>query len=1136
MKKTLLIIQLVLAALIVDAQLLTGDIAFTGFCADGDDNLAFVALNDIPAGTTIYLCDSEWNGSAFGDDENDLIWESGVAIIPEGTVVSIDNLGNSPVCNYGSITFGETGLSQSGDAMFAYLGTGLRQPTTFLAAISNIGIGFGTLSGTGLQAGFTAITLTETADIAVYNGPRSGVDKNGYFAQFNNMANWLIQDTGADDQNDGTAPDLPFNTTPFTFSVTDVTAPYVTSFEIISQTTCNVYFSEIVSNATVTNPANYTFSPSITISTIVFNTVERKATLTHNGLSLGVSTTLSVSNVQDLAGLTMVPWISSPIIYNPSLPNLVITEINYNIPLSNNNDLEFIEIYNAGGSVASLGGIQVLDEGNFAFTFPAMDLAAGQFVLLASNKTVADVFYSKTFFDMAPGSGNFLGNGGELLQIKNTEGTLIFSVNYDDASPWPLTPDGGGTSLELMNPAFDPNNGASWAASSTFLKIAEGKSIYASPGAISIVQAPSVSFKKLYGIKQENGGSISVDLEISIAGVLPASIDVEIVNDLTTAVSGADHDYTPSTYTFPANSTALITFVIPVIDNGSADNDKLLVLKLTNPVNCNIGSKPDYSLLILDNESSAPVGTKVLDIEFATSYQVDPDGSAEIVAFNRVAKRLYVMNSTESMVEILDFSNPRNIVPVGSISLISYGTGGTSVACNDNVVAASVSGNNNGKGSVVFMDLDGNVLKVLTVGYGPDMITFTPDNKYLLVANEGEPTDNYTFDPEGSISMIDLTPGINNLTQANVKDIDFNAYDSKKNALKAKGVRIFGLNATVSQDFEPEYITVSAISNKAWVTLQENNAIATIDLITKKVTGILPLKTKDHSLAANSVDFSDKNDSVFMSPWNVKGMYLPDAIASYVQNGKTYLITANEGDQREWGVIDEDVKVKDLNLDPVAFPNASIIKRDHLLGRLAVTPYDGDIDLDGDIDEIHAFGARSFSIWSTVNNALLFDSGSDFEKITAADPDYNVLFNASNDNNNFKNRSDNKGPEPEGVTVGMIHNNYYAFISMERIGGFMAYDVTNPASPEFVDYRNNRLLGQDEGGDLGPEGIIYINWMDSPVDTGLVVLANEISGTVSVYYIKNDIPMEAVPLKNWAIALMLGLIVIVSILRFRKLS
>jgi len=1136
MKKTLLIFQLVLAALMVDAQLLTGDIAFTGFCADGDDNLAFVAMNDIPSGTTIYLCDSEWNGSAFGDDENDLIWESGAAMIPEGTVVTIDNLDDNPTCNYGSITFGETGLSQSGDAMFAYLGTGLREPTTFLAAVSNIGIGFGTLSGTGLQAGFTAITLTETADIAVYNGPRSGIDKNGYFAQFNNMANWLIQDTGADNQNDGIAPDLPFNTTPFTFSSTDVTAPYVTSFIITGQTTCNVYFSEIVSNATVTNPTNYVFSPSITISGIVFNSTERKATLTHNGLPLGVSTTLSVSGVQDLAGFTMVPWISGPIIYNPSLPNLVITEINYNIPLSNNNDLEFIEIYNAGSSVAPLGGLQVLDEGNFAFTFPAMDLTAGQFVLLASNKTVADAFYNKSFLDMAPGSGNFLGNGGELLQIKNTEGTLIFSVNYDDASPWPLSPDGGGTSLELMNPVFDPNNGSSWAASSTFLKTAEGKNIFASPGGITIVEAPSVSFKKIYSTRQENGGSVSVDLEISMAGILPASVDVEIVSDLTTAGAGADYNYTPSTYTFPANSTALVTFIIPLIDNVSADNDKLLVLKLTNPINCQVGSKPDYSLLILDNESSAPVGTKVLDIEFATSYQVDPDGSAEIVAFNRVMKRLYVMNSTESRVEILDFSNPRNIVPVGSISLSSYGTGGTSVACNDNVVAASVTGNNNSQGSVVFMDPDGNVLKVLTVGYGPDMITFTPDNKYLLVANEGEPTDNYTFDPEGSISMIDLTPGINNLTQANVTDIDFNAYDTKKYVLKSKGVRIFGLNATVSQDFEPEYITVSANSKKAWVTLQENNAIATIDLISKKVSGILPLKTKDHNLSANALDFSDKNDSVFMTPWNVKGMYLPDAIASYVRNGKTYLITANEGDQREWGVIDEDVKVKDLVLDPETFPNAAIIKRDHLLGRLAVTPYDGDIDFDGDYDEIHAFGARSFSIWSTANNELLFDSGSDFEKITASDPYYHVLFNASNDNNNFKNRSDNKGPEPEGVTVGMIHHNCYAFVAMERTGGFMAYDVTNPHAPEFVDYKNNRLIGPDEGGDLGPEGIIYINAMDSPVDTGLVIIANEISGTVSVYYIKNDVPMEAVPLTNWAVALLLGLIVIVSILRFRKLS
>ena len=381
------------------------------------------------------------------------------------------------------------------------------------------------------------------------------------------------------------------------------------------------------------------------------------------------------------------------------------------------------------------------------------------------------------------------------------------------------------------------------------------------------------------------------------------------------------------------------------------------------------------------------------------------------------------------------------------------------------------------------------------------MLVFTPDGNSVLVANEGEPNDDYTIDPEGTISRIDISGGVKNLTDDNVVTIDFNAFDDQIETLRAAGVRIFGFETSVSRDLEPEYITVSEDSQTGWVTLQENNAVAVIDLNTNQISDILPLGKKDHSLEQNALDASDRSDEIFFHNWPVKGMFQPDAIASYQLDGVTYLVTANEGDQREFGPIDEDVDINtdEYVLDPTVFPHADVLKNDPVLGRLACSPYSGDIEGDGDFDEIHVFGSRSFSIWNGTTGELVFDSGSDFERITANDPVYGALFNASNSNNNFKNRSDNKGPEPEGVTVAEINGRNYAFITLERVGGVMTYDVTDPANAFFVDYDNNRTLGEDDGGDLGPEGIIYISSADSPNGHGMVIMANEVSATLSIY-------------------------------------
>ncbi len=623
-------------------------------------------------------------------------------------------------------------------------------------------------------------------------------------------------------------------------------------------------------------------------------------------------------------------------------------------------------------------------------------------------------------------------------------------------------------------------------------------------------KAPSISFEKEYTYVSEDEDSVDINIIISEAYSLSTSANI-VLSSVGTAINGTDFSLKEdSTVVFPANTCDTITFTIPLIDNEEAGNDKFFVLSIDSLETANVGSISNIVIYILDDENSDPIRSKELNMEFVSSYLVDESGSAEIVAFDSATQRLFVLNSTATKVEILDFSSPTKITSLKTVDMSQYGDGATSIAVKDGVVAATVDAGPDSEGYVVFMDIAGNTLNSVTVGYLPDMVTFTPDGSAVLTANEGEPSSDYSVDPEGSISYIDITGGVANLTQSDVANIGFTEFNSDSASLVAKGVRIFGLNATVAQDLEPEYITVSDDSKTAWVTLQENNAIAVVDLSNKEVADIMPLGLKDHSLPENALDASDKNDSIFFSTFPIKGMYMPDAIASYSVNDTVYLVTANEGDQREYGDIDEDVSIGDDDyiLDENVFPEAEILKKDILLGRLAVSPYSGDIDNDGDFDEIHVFGARSFSVWNSVTGKQAYDSKDEFEKATASDSVYGSLFNASNSNNKFKNRSDNKGPEPEGVTVAEIDNEIFAFITLERTGGLIVYNITDSKECKLVDYVNSRDLGENEGGDLGPEGIIYISAQNSPIDTAMIVVANEVSATISVWKLSNVIAKQ----------------------------
>ncbi len=899
-------------------------------------------------------------------------------------------------------------------------------------------------------------------------------------------------------------------------------------------------------------------------------------------------------------------------------------------------------------------------------------------------------------------------------------------------------------------------------------------------------------------------------------------------------------------------------------------------------------------------EEPAPLTLSVLGSYAAGIFD---SAAAEIVAYDPVSQRAFVVNGGEQSVDVLDLSDPSSPVRVAQLDMAVYGGGATSVAVHDGLVAVAVpAAEKTDPGQVVFLDTEGAVLATVPVGALPDMLTFTPDGLHVVVANEGEPNSDYTVDPEGSVSIIDLRLGVASLAPDSVRTAEFSRFND---AELDPSIRIYGPDATVAQDLEPEYIAISPDGTTAYVTLQENNALAVVDLADAAVVDLLPLGYKNYAgpaatlhawemtelpaigttaagqeillggfsglfytgasedgrltfvthtdrgpnpetqdvdgdgiaerafalpafqpqivrlaldpatgeieileqigltreegtpltglpnlagepgmayadeepvdlfgapleldplgadlegivvaedgtywmvdeyrpaiyhftsagvlaaryvpegtggeaveavfgvealpaiyaqrranrgfeaaayrdgilyafiqspldnpdqpkddsskaatlvrilafdtvtaqsvgeyfyrldgqgvdkvgdaavlpngtflvmerddatgqaarkrvyqididqatnflgrdlplgvelqgdaglaalgivparkqlyidlgalgydtvdkpegmawvdeqtlavindndfgmggdfdpatglieesstptpivlglvhLRENGLDASDRDDATAILPWPVQGMYMPDAIAAYSADGETYLVTANEGDARDYDGYGEEERLGDLVLDAAVFPNVAELQRDEALGRLRVSTVSVDQDGNGLVDRIAAFGARSFTIWDTAGN-VVFDSGSALERITAEV--FPEFFNSSGENETGDERSDDKGPEPEALALGELGGRVYAFVGLERIGGILVWDITDPRSPFYVTYVNNRdfTAASESAGDLAPEGIVFVPAEESPIGEPLLLVANELSGTTTVWRIE----------------------------------
>ena len=537
----------------------------------------------------------------------------------------------------------------------------------------------------------------------------------------------------------------------------------------------------------------------------------------------------------------------------------------------------------------------------------------------------------------------------------------------------------------------------------------------------------------------------------------------------------------------------------------------------------------------------------------AGQYNVD-GGVMEIVAYNQATEWAYAINGQSGKLAAIPLAGLTAGAHVEALtgteidvkalveaedSTFQYGDM-TSVAISPDsttlAAALQAQGSNDaGRVALFTCEEDGTLTleALVETGAQPDMVTFAGDG-VVLTADEGEPREGYgenIADPKGSVTVVDVEAQESTV-------VDFSAFDSQRDQLAEDGI-VLKKGSAPSVDLEPEYIAVSG--GKAYVTLQENNAIAVLDIESQAFEGVYSAGFEDHSTTA--IDLDKKDDAYDPQTYeSLLGIRMPDGIAAFTVEGTTYLVTANEGDAREWGDEDQGTfylseDERDFGEEGVTSPTGAITAENSgLEGKVVFFKTE---DFDGlDPEKDYVFGGRSFTVFQVTENGLeeVFTSGDDFEALTAQYvPEY---FNASNDNAVLDDRSGKKGPEAESVTVGTVDGKTYAFVALERTGGVMAYDVTDPEAITFVNYVNTRdfgttVEGSEEyedgeldkwvtGGDVAPEGLLFLDAASSPNGEPLLLAACEVSGTVAVYQLGSEdlavLPFTDVNSDDWFLA------------------
>ena len=1189
-----------------------GSIAFTGFNADGNDNLAFVALDLIPAGTVIYFNDQEWQGTNFNTGEGQVVWTA-TADIAAGTIVTINSFGSSPVSNLGS-TSGSSGLGSDSEIVYAYIGSAFT-PTAFLAAIANDGFAQsgGTLLGTGLVVGQTAIDLSNGGtnpgeDVAVFNGLRTGqASFAAYAAVINNPANWLTQDGNSGDQSiDGNAPDLPFSTDAFTtggvetqqvgFAGTTLaqaegnagTTAFTFTVSRSGGTTGQVDFSGSFA-ATSTDAADYIggsaptgFSGSIAAgassATVTINVAGDTLVELTESFSLTLTTVTNTAGIATSIGAAAnaIATITNDDFAVPSLAagDIAFTALNTDgddnlafvalkdIPAGatiffqdnewtgaafNSGESAFtwtanaaiaagtvvtINTINSSAPTSALGAIQVVDASNPGFA------AGGEIVYAfvgtsATSPTAFLAAIATDGFEIPADSATLTGTGltagvnavafaggVDIVEYSgsraNQSSFAAYGAVLANAANFATQNAGGDQGTDGIGPDVPFN-------ATAFSLAAPGQTIGFAAASQSLSKAEGNGGSRSFIFTVERAGGTSGQLDFSgtiasgptdaadFGGTLPTLFNGSIA-------AGAASGTVTVTFTGDTTIEADESFSLTIT---GGTNSLLAAVTVNAPTatatativnddaTLSIGGIDVYDAApSLAGSTTTPVASNDVVLVRLGSIQGTIAG-AESVAYEN--GKVYATNIAGNAINVHSVTAAGTLVnetPISLVGLPSYLSGGVnSVDVKNGIIAVGYENANTALPGFValFNAADNSLIKTVQVGILPDDVTFTPDGTKLLVANEGE-----ALSANGSISIIDLSGGAAAAFVSNT--IGFSSLNGAEAVLRDRGVQVIP-GQPAAGDIEPEHITISADGTRAYVTLQEVNSVAVIDLTNPtadRPIAIQALGTVNFNLPGNAIDPSDQDGppvppsatgtaSINIRNVPVQGLLQPDAIATFDVAGVTYFVTANEGDSR--------VNVTDLVrfnsngyiLDPTAFPNAAALKAAANLGRLNVSNNVGDTDGDGDIDVIHTIGGRGISIFRQNADGTITkvrETGGEFEAITAQLVPGS--FNSNQSVSGFDGRSDDKGPEPEGVTIGVIGGRTYAFVGLERVGGYMVYDVTDPANASFVSYKPQTAQ------DLGPETSAFVSAANSPTGQALLLSGQEISNTVTLYSIQTQ--------------------------------
>lgn len=486
----------------------------------------------------------------------------------------------------------------------------------------------------------------------------------------------------------------------------------------------------------------------------------------------------------------------------------------------------------------------------------------------------------------------------------------------------------------------------------------------------------------------------------------------------------------------------------------------------------------------------------------------DSGASAEILAYDFDNKVMTVVNSLGSSIESFSLTtdlkgtgirlDPIRVIQIDELlfeNLAASDVTPTSIDVNEvkDLLAVAVSNGSESRGWVIFFDSRSlRHLAIVEVGFTPDMLLFDSEGKYLLVANEGEPSSDYSFDPPGSLSVIEIRSPPSDKLQFEHREYFFN---TPLHAAPELELRQSGCPPDVQKDIEPEFIALDTRGERAFISLQENNAIATFSLRGMKFENIWSLGKKDHSKPGQGLDGNDTDGRLIPNRLPVFGLYMPDGLASFNVNDQDFIVTANEGDRRDYGNYRDFQRLGESSCSRSIELKRGYNPSDY--ERLFISHSRGE---PADCSRLEVFGGRSFSIWDGAEGHLVYDSGDMFETI---------LSRRGDGITELDKRSDVSGPEPESVEIANIMNRIIAFIGLERSSGIMIFDVTKPHKSSFLGYHSD-----PRGGHRGPESLEFISAKLSPNGKPLLLVSYEYSASVAVYQIMLESGLKKITGEN----------------------